>query len=814
MLLHKHNRETYQNMVELFQKHNRVAAVQPTGTGKSFLILQLIADNSEKQFLIASPSVYIFTQLQTHAVKYSVSLENCSFVTFSKLSVMSENELSEIQADYIILDEFHRCGATEWSKGVERILAVKPDAKVFGTSATPIRYLDSFHNMAEELFDGNYAVNMSLAEAIRRKILPLPVYVTSWYSFSGDIARLEKRAETSENPYFRRILHGKIQKAKSMIADLDCGLDKIFERHMTNKSGKYIVFCANTERLQQAYDEASEWFCNVNSNVHKYAVHSQNAASEKEYAGFCNDIDTSALKLLFSVNMLNEGVHVEGIDGVIMLRATQSANVFYQQLGRALSCASGKCPVIFDIVNNFESGDTAKQYSEIMEIGRQYGKGGEYDIQFELYDYVRDIREILDGLRNSFEDSWEIVFEVLQEYLAEKGHFPEYFEEYHGYKIGMWCSNQRVLRNVGNLSEERINLLDSVGFIWDAKDDRWMSSYHQAEHYKSKHGKFPARTDTSEEAGTIYRWISNQKQSFKNGTLSKERKRLLESIGLAIKVKSAEDLWNENYALLTNFLQKNSRFPTTTDAQLNESVYAVYRWMLHQREAYKKGRLSQDRIEKLESIGFVWDAKKDLWNRQFELLEKFVEINHRPPNAKDKIDGSGIGQWYLKQKKLIETGKLAPELSDKIQKLNILEISSYDVYNDSVWKKNYEALKQFMDEFHRPPYTDEIYHGIKLYQWLIQQKNRYNEGKLKREYVDKFIEIGIDISVFTSGKELPRPAWMSTYMEYKKFLETMHRQPSTKEKKLYNWQAQMRKRYKSGNLKQSQIDLLHDIGVI
>lgn len=73
-----------------------------------------------------------------------------------------------------------------------------------------------------------------------------------------------------------------------------------------------------------------------------------------------------------------------------------------------------------------------------------------------------------------------------------------------------------------------------------------------------------------------------------------------------------------------------------------------------------------------------------------------------------------------------------------------------------------------MDEFHRPPYMDEVYHGIKLYQWLIQQKNRCNEGKLKREYVDKFTEIGIKISDFTSAKELPKPAWMSTYMEYKK----------------------------------------------
>lgn len=816
MLLHKHNLETYQNMTELFREHNRVAAVQPTGTGKSFLILQLIADNPEKHFLIASPSAYIFIQLRTHADKYFIDMENCSFMTFSKLSVMSENELSEVQADYIILDEFHRCGAAEWSKGVERILLIKPNVKVFGTSATPIRYLDSFRNMAEELFDGNYAVNMSLAEAIRRKILPLPIYVTSWYSFSGDIARLEKRAETSENPYFRHILHGKIQKAKSMIADLDCGLEKIFERHMSNKSGKYIIFCSNTERLQQVYSESSEWFCNVNSNIHKYAVHSQNTASEKEYAMFCEDDDKSALKLLFSVNMLNEGVHVEEIDGIIMLRATQSANVFYQQLGRALSCASGKCPVIFDIVNNFETGDTAKQYSEIMEIGQQYGKGEEYDIQFELYDYVRDIRDILDGLRNSFEDSWEIVFEVLREYITEHDNFPEYYEEYHGYKIGMWCSNQRVLRKSGNLSKERISLLDSLGFIWDAKDEKWMNSYRQASDFFSKNGRLPVHSDTisNTDLQNLYHWISQQRLKIKDGSLSAERIELLRKIGCEPDIKTKDDIWEENFEKFKAYVAEHEKYPAKTDAKENESISKIYRWMLYQRKYYKLGKLSVNRIKKLESIGFVWDAELDLWNRQFELLKKFVELNHRPPNAKDKINGSVIGQWYLKQKKFIETGKLAPELSEKIQKLDILEISNYDVYNDLVWKKNYETLKQFISKFHRPPYKDELYQGINLYNWLIQQKVRCKERKLKQEYVDKFADIGIDISNFTSEKKMPRSAWMNTYMEYKKFLETMHRRPSTKEKKLYDWQIQMKKRYKSGNLKQSQVDLLHDIGVI
>lgn len=48
MFLNKHNQETYHNMVKLFQKHKCVVAVQPTG--KSFIILQLIADNTDKQF--------------------------------------------------------------------------------------------------------------------------------------------------------------------------------------------------------------------------------------------------------------------------------------------------------------------------------------------------------------------------------------------------------------------------------------------------------------------------------------------------------------------------------------------------------------------------------------------------------------------------------------------------------------------------------------------------------------------------------------------------------------------------------------------
>lgn len=68
----------------------------------------------------------------------------------------------------------------------------------------------------------------------------------------------------------------------------------------------------------------------------------------------------------------------------------------------------------------------------------------------------------------------------------------------------------------------------------------------------------------------------------------------------------------------------------------------------------------------------------------------------------------------------MESGKLARERRKKFQSVHVLDIDGRDSYNDTVWKKNYETLKQFMDAFRRSPYTDEVYQGVKLYLWLIQ----------------------------------------------------------------------------------------------
>lgn len=168
--LYNHNQIAYENALVLLQTEKKAAVIHPTGTGKSFIAFKLSEDNSDKNICWISPSEYIFnTQIENlKRTTGGYVPQNIRFFTYAKLMNMTDGEISEIKPDYIILDEFHRCGAKMWGLGVELLISTYPDVPILGLSATAIRYLDNQRNMADELFDGNIASEMSLGEAIVR----------------------------------------------------------------------------------------------------------------------------------------------------------------------------------------------------------------------------------------------------------------------------------------------------------------------------------------------------------------------------------------------------------------------------------------------------------------------------------------------------------------------------------------------------------------------------------------------------------------------------------------------------------------------
>lgn len=74
----------------------------------------------------------------------------------------------------------------------------------------------------------------------------------------------------------------------------------------------------------------------------------------EEIKSFEKNKENNVIDIIISVNMFNEGLHIHGVTGVILLRETQSRIVYFQQIGRVIN-QDNEVPIVFDFVNNYNS---------------------------------------------------------------------------------------------------------------------------------------------------------------------------------------------------------------------------------------------------------------------------------------------------------------------------------------------------------------------------------------------------------------------------------------------------------------------------
>ena len=133
--LYPHNLAAYDAACAMLEKTGKAAVIHPTGTGKSFIGFQYAADHPRTKVLWLAPSEYIFrTQMENWLSAGGDALPNITFLTYAKLSQMTEPELSQLNIEHftlnIVLDEFHRAGAEYWGLGVQRLLSACPTAAI------------------------------------------------------------------------------------------------------------------------------------------------------------------------------------------------------------------------------------------------------------------------------------------------------------------------------------------------------------------------------------------------------------------------------------------------------------------------------------------------------------------------------------------------------------------------------------------------------------------------------------------------------------------------------------------------------------
>lgn len=416
MELYPHNQRAYNALLKMLRVEDRACVIEPPGCGKSFIALRLIEDNPDKEFLWLGPNSYVFAEQRANFEHEGASLpKNVTTMTYAAAMTKARSGQLRVQADYVILDEFHHCGAPEWGKGVDAILEQCPNAKIVGLSATEIRYSDNERNMAHELFFGNVALKMPFEEAWIRGILPFPTYVCALYDSASTLGDLIARIDEIKEERRRGSLRGQYEKLRRAI-DLADGLDIVFEKHLVKKNSKIVVFCSGVQHIEELYLLRHQWFKRVNESIHTYRTYDANPLGEKDYDDFKRD-DSDALKVLYCINQLNEGVHIKGIDAVVMVRPTQSPVIFKQQLGRALDVGGGRTPLVFDLVNNLESAGSIIPFQRSLEsLHGSLAARGESELfdpkDFVIYDELKDARFLLSELRDAISPNVEMMAQV------------------------------------------------------------------------------------------------------------------------------------------------------------------------------------------------------------------------------------------------------------------------------------------------------------------------------------------------------------------------------------------------------------------
>lgn len=349
------------------------------------------------------------------------------------------------------------------------------------------------------------------------------------------------------------------------------GLDVVFDKHMDDRTGKYIVFTSNIEALNECMSMVSNWFGRVDKNPHVYKVYSDNPEASESFKKFKSDNDTTHLRLLFAIDALNEGVHIDDISGVILFRPTVSPIIYKQQIGRALAVGKNKTPIIFDIVNNFENLYSIGTLQEEMRVAvTYYNYSGESENVvtegFEIFDEVRECKEIFDELEDTLTASWDLMYLHAKEYYEQNGNLevPKRFKTKDGYSLGHWIQTQKKVRAgecYGILGDDRIKKLDEIGMIWESRSDfRWSRYYTAAKKYREKFGNLDVNCKyVNEEGVRLGAWICNLRSSFKNGNysayLTEDHIRELNELDMIWDQPNF--LWERNYAAAMKFYKEN-----------------------------------------------------------------------------------------------------------------------------------------------------------------------------------------------------------------------------------------------------------------
>lgn len=628
--LYDHNIESYEKIKKGFSDKDIVSIIHATGTGKSFNALQLAYDNKNKKTVYIVPSTSIIEHLkeiinENDKLNLERDFPNLEFRTYQSLVNMSEEELTTLDMDMLIVDEFHHIGAPVWGQRIKTIVESHENTKILGMSAYTVRdrgtsyERDMVNPDSNELFSNSVVSRYDLCDAIIDGVLPKPIYKSGYVYLDKTVDYLEERlSKLDHNSKDYKELSPMLKDIKRRLHEAPTIKD-IFKKNI-KPDGKYIYFCPpNAEDgkndIETIMQETQQWIKEMGLKSEDYEFYVSTSKmgdlGNKNRIAFYNDEDLEGnqinkkLRIMFTINQYNEGVHVPGIDGVIMGRQTQSDIVYFEQLGRGLAI-KGRNKEEYDRLY-LKSKEELVELCNNKEIKIKDIHSKEEMIEkllaptiIDLANNIGYIKQLENNLKDRVKD------------IQNKGNTKK---------------EKRIIHlNDTSFDIDMINedLFSTLKYMNDRLSMTWDNKYELAKIYYEHYGnlEIPVKFKTTngidydEKGIALGTWISTQRQAYQGkGTnqITEEQIKKLEKIGMRFEIRS--EVWNKKYNLAKIYyehygnLKIPQTFKTTNGIDYDENGIALGTWISTHRLAYQgksKSKITEEQIKKLEQIGHKW----------------------------------------------------------------------------------------------------------------------------------------------------------------------------------------------------------------
>lgn len=336
--------EALRNLSDLRRNgQDKALIISATGTGKTYLSAFDVQSYKPKKFLfivhrltIAEEAMNSFKTVLGSEISMGLFSGqkkelNCDylFCTVQTLSKQYNLRLfDQNHFDYIVIDETHRAGAESY----KTILNYFKPSFLLGMTATPER-TDGTNIF--ELFGYNLAYEIRLHRALDEGMLsPFHYYGVTDITVDNEV--VDEYSDFNKLTSEERVNH---IIAKSNFYGTDSG------------EVRGLVFCPSNEISSQLSDDFDK---RGYKSISLSGVSSEEARVEAIRR--LESKDSDKLDYIFTVDIFNEGIDIPSVNQIIMLRPTQSAIIFVQQLGRGLRKSEGKeYLTVIDFIGNYNN---------------------------------------------------------------------------------------------------------------------------------------------------------------------------------------------------------------------------------------------------------------------------------------------------------------------------------------------------------------------------------------------------------------------------------------------------------------------------